>query len=817
MRKFFILAMLVVSTIVGAQSKLLQGMYVGDPYTNMALIDSIKYEGSRLTFYRGGVSVLVYGGIRDHGGLAGLLDDDHSIYYTSARLTAWVGSGNITTLGTVVAADISMDYLSAPSGNFSMNLAQKQIKYIWTNPSTADGAFELQITGTFTGDLMHLHQSTGNPGPGTHLMHLEADDPDVTGLYLTGFDTAIHVPVALVHLGGDLNVSGTLANTELQAATSGVSDNVSDITISLTQFADTLGKENVISYGAVHGSGSDVTAFQAAMDAAWREGGSYGDEKIMLVPAGVWHIDAPIIVRSRVTVEIADNATFYVPSGYTESVWLFADGTNETDVTINGGYYQEIAPHEYNWSWVKIDKSDGNYVMFCTIKNATVRYASAVIDVSLTGSDSWANGNTFSDIIMWQPRSGIKVRADRGNNNQFDGNKFFNINIQTGSSTMFGIDSLSGYDNTFSNITFWDFDNAEAGRKAFVFWEDAWYNQISNSMLSPGISDSWDDFGVDNNIWGFDNKYTEIRGGMIIDDDASNRKDSVSKLIIIGNGDAGITGAPAGDAGIRIKSYYTGYSSASYNSMQSPNGSVRFIGQNEATNNNSSTAAIDVHGNSPSVDYIRAISLDGSDAGDATFSRAVILTPASSATATEGSIYYDAEDNTFYGRDNDSWEDFTGGGGSDTGDSIYQLWQEVFVDTIPIGDVTRLLIDSTLKWSWNLTDSAQFHTNRWVAWFYHAGPDTLAIEGVRAGTQGSAPNFEWNIAYNDSLSFTGDYTDLWNTSLVVTGTDATTIGEIDTSPNNPSIPPGNWVMLRFDDDTAWPSYGCSFNIYGYEY
>jgi len=41
------------------------------------------------------------GGVSDHGALTGLTDDDHTIYYNLARLTAWTGSANVTTLGTI--------------------------------------------------------------------------------------------------------------------------------------------------------------------------------------------------------------------------------------------------------------------------------------------------------------------------------------------------------------------------------------------------------------------------------------------------------------------------------------------------------------------------------------------------------------------------------------------------------------------------------------------------------------------------------------------------------------------------------------------
>ena len=156
--------------------------------------------------------------------------------------------------------------------------------------------------------------------------------------------------------------------------------------------------------------------------------------------------------------------------------------------------------------------------------------------------------------------------------------------------------------------------------------------------------------------------------------------------------------------------------------------------------------------------------------------------------------------------------------GADKYDEIVENTAKVGVgDTSAIGEVAILLVDERLKIPWNFTDSSQFHTDRWMAWFWWAGPDTLAIVGSRAGCIGGSPNFEYNLCFNDSLDFSGDYTKCWTTDLVVTGTDCTTVGEVDTSPNNASIPPNNWVMLKSDSQTVKPTYGCSFNVYGYEY
>jgi len=79
---------------------------------------------------------------------------------------------------------MSLDHITSPSGNWSMNLANKQLRFLWVAPVTGAGAMELEVSGAFSGDVLHIHQHTGNPGAGSHLLHLEADDPDICALFV---------------------------------------------------------------------------------------------------------------------------------------------------------------------------------------------------------------------------------------------------------------------------------------------------------------------------------------------------------------------------------------------------------------------------------------------------------------------------------------------------------------------------------------------------------------------------------------------------------------------------------------------------------
>jgi len=112
------------------------------------------------------------------------------------------GSGNTTNL------TIPLDQLSTPSGDKSINLGNNSLSLNWVAPSgapTYDGAFEIQANGAFVGDLMHVHQHTGNPGT-TDLAHFEASDADVTGVRISANASAD----ALVVASGNAKINGPL-------------------------------------------------------------------------------------------------------------------------------------------------------------------------------------------------------------------------------------------------------------------------------------------------------------------------------------------------------------------------------------------------------------------------------------------------------------------------------------------------------------------------------------------------------------------------------------------------------------------------------
>ena len=86
----------------------------------------------------------------------------------------------------VVTGDATLDQIGNLATDKTFNNGNNSLSFNFIAPSgqpTYDGAFEIQASGAFTGDLFHVHQHTGNPGV-TDLCHFEATDTNVTVLRL---------------------------------------------------------------------------------------------------------------------------------------------------------------------------------------------------------------------------------------------------------------------------------------------------------------------------------------------------------------------------------------------------------------------------------------------------------------------------------------------------------------------------------------------------------------------------------------------------------------------------------------------------------
>ena len=90
-----------------------------------------------------------------------------------------------------------------PDGNKNFTMANSLLKFTYTAPTPAGefgGAFEIEGKGGFNGDLVHIHQHTGNVGA-TELLVIESEDSDAMPLRLTAnadADIALKVTVGKI-------------------------------------------------------------------------------------------------------------------------------------------------------------------------------------------------------------------------------------------------------------------------------------------------------------------------------------------------------------------------------------------------------------------------------------------------------------------------------------------------------------------------------------------------------------------------------------------------------------------------------------------
>lgn len=128
---------------------------------------------------------------------------------TGTNVTTGADPGHTHT-GASIA--LRLDQVDNMAADKTFNNSSNSVSFNFTDPSggpTYDGAFEIQASGAFVGDLFHVHQHTGNPGV-TDLVHFEAEDSDVLQFHLT--HAGNHAIKELVR--SQLDRSGTSDNDE---------------------------------------------------------------------------------------------------------------------------------------------------------------------------------------------------------------------------------------------------------------------------------------------------------------------------------------------------------------------------------------------------------------------------------------------------------------------------------------------------------------------------------------------------------------------------------------------------------------------------
>lgn len=79
------------------------------------------------------------------------------------------------------SSNLTLNQVGNPTANTVFNFANRDFELDFNI-----GTMFLEQRGAFVNDVLHIHQHTGNPGAGSDLLHLEAEDPDVMIINATG-------------------------------------------------------------------------------------------------------------------------------------------------------------------------------------------------------------------------------------------------------------------------------------------------------------------------------------------------------------------------------------------------------------------------------------------------------------------------------------------------------------------------------------------------------------------------------------------------------------------------------------------------------
>lgn len=111
----------------------------------------------------------------------------NALTYTSGTYFVKMTGANTFALDSATyLTSVTLNDIGNPTANKSFTMVSYQLKFLWTNPTPTDGALELEVTGNYTGDVLHIHQNTGTPGVGTDLLHLECTSTNVNPLRING-------------------------------------------------------------------------------------------------------------------------------------------------------------------------------------------------------------------------------------------------------------------------------------------------------------------------------------------------------------------------------------------------------------------------------------------------------------------------------------------------------------------------------------------------------------------------------------------------------------------------------------------------------
>ncbi len=146
--------------------------------------------------------------------------------YTNAEVDARIVVQNTNPAGTIDQAidalieahrlvsgahSPKLNEIANPSGDKEFNFANKHLHFKWVAPASGahEGAFEIEASGAFSGDLIHIHQHTGNVGANTYMVFIECEDADASCLHLIHGGNVFNFGAAGLNLNADLTLAAT--------------------------------------------------------------------------------------------------------------------------------------------------------------------------------------------------------------------------------------------------------------------------------------------------------------------------------------------------------------------------------------------------------------------------------------------------------------------------------------------------------------------------------------------------------------------------------------------------------------------------------
>lgn len=107
---------------------------------------------------------------------------------------------------------VKLNKVENPDASKTFNLGNNKFltfSSVDRTPIAGEGTFNFETSGNFTGDLVHIHQHTGNAGADTNLLSIESEDSDATCLSVeanAAGDNAIDV------VTGNIDLTNTTTN-----------------------------------------------------------------------------------------------------------------------------------------------------------------------------------------------------------------------------------------------------------------------------------------------------------------------------------------------------------------------------------------------------------------------------------------------------------------------------------------------------------------------------------------------------------------------------------------------------------------------------